>query len=124
VSGPSIADRRLQELEDLKAACAERGIAPKFRYQPDEPAHHRWRCTLFLAGYNNGVPLSHGQGWSEKEALVRALTMAKNRILARRRREEGGLDDDSEVWSLRPKRADHFDNFAYSIWPIEGEDDA
>lgn len=123
VSRPSIGDRRLQKLEALNTACAEWGIVPKFRYQHGEPVHYRWRCDLFLAGKTNGAPLSNGQGQSEWEALLSALRKIKNRVLARRWRKEGGLEDDVEPWTPRPKRADHFDNIAYAIWPIEGLDD-
>ncbi len=70
---PSTGDRRLQKLEELKAACAEWGIVPKFRYQVGEPVHCRWRCDLFRASSTNDAPLSDGQGQSEWEALMSAL---------------------------------------------------
>ncbi|HEY8448495.1 MAG TPA: hypothetical protein VIL01_15445 [Thermomicrobiales bacterium] len=120
---PSIGDQRLRELERLKAECVKWGIEPKFRYQPQAPTQSRWQCVLYLLGRGTDAPLCRGVGSSEQEALVRALKHIKNRLLAQRKRQADDTEDEAVSWSPRLKRADHFDNIAYAIWPIEEADD-
>jgi hypothetical protein len=114
-------------LDDLLAACAARGWQPFWNEYVFTAPRERWHCEVRKAtrtGKRDGRLIGKGTGHTREEALERAL-----RQVGGNRRKKSKESDCASAWDFQDqdyptfKRADHYDNYAYSIWPVERRDD-
>jgi hypothetical protein len=123
-------------LEDLLAICEAKEWIPQWMEDLSAPAGKRIHCELRRSpnakSRTQRAPVQHGRGSTKLAALRQAMEYAG--ILSKNQTPhlmiQAGTDTDPGDWDReddydRPvlKRADHFDNYAYSRWPVDGRDD-